>query len=182
MIDSLKRNKNIISLVSLIYFQSFLVFSFLIPHNQYFFNLGNEIFYNFKSQILSEVNLKALNSFNLYLLILSNNLKVCLLSYISGFFNIFILLINSFILSYVLVKFGIKKFVIFVLPHGVIEIPAFILAISSGIIFYIGVIEYLRKKSLERVIDSLRILSLSIILFIIAGFIESFITFRIIPH
>ncbi|WP_456471711.1 stage II sporulation protein M [Methanocaldococcus sp.] len=185
IVKSLKRNLYILIFVFSIFLVSFLISTLLIYDVRYFSFLGNEIFNAFKKELSSKVsfsyNYSFLYKLKLYELILSNNLKVCILNYILGVFSLIILLINTFIISYVLIKFGLKKFIVLILPHGIFEIPALLLSISSGIILYIGLVKYILKKEDYKVyiLDSLRILLLSITLFIIAGFVESFITFTL---
>ncbi|XRO75513.1 stage II sporulation protein M [Methanocaldococcus sp. 28A] len=180
------RNKKVVLFVSVIFILSFAISYILIANVKYFSYLGYIIFQNFQKHV---ENLKiSLNdsSITIILAIWENNLTVCMLDYILGVLSLFVIAVNSYILSYVLYKFGIKSFIYLVLPHGIIEIPALILSASSGVLFNIGLINFLinfkfgtKRDVLYYIKESLKLLILSIILFIVAGIIEGTITFKI---
>jgi uncharacterized membrane protein SpoIIM required for sporulation len=81
---------------------------------------------------------------------------------------------------------GIYSFVLLVIPHGIFEIPALILSSVGGILLHIGIfnlilnIKFKKDREFRRYLkDSVKILILSAILFIIAATIEGTITFEI---
>ena len=95
--------------------------------------------------------------------------------------SIVIMVINAFLIAYVLYTSEPLKFVLLVMPHGIVEIPALILSVSSGLLLFKSAVKRLKKDS-EYVMDykdSLRIFIVSIVLFIISAIIESTITFEI---
>ncbi len=172
-------NKKIVFSVFVSFIVSLIISYLLIYKIPEFSYIGNLIFENFKSNIQSSNIVLNQSPEEITLFIWMNNLKVCVISYILGFLGLFILVVNSYLIAYVIYKFGLKSLIL-ILPHGVIEIPALILGISSGIILYIGIIKLLFKKPAKKeFIDSFRLFILAVLLFIIAGFVEGFITFKI---
>ncbi len=180
------RNKKVVLSVSLVFMLSWIISYILIAKINYFSYLGDVIFQNFKRHV-EDLNIK-INEDNLSIIlaIWKNNLTVCILNYIIGILSLFVIVVNSYILSYVLYKFGFKSFIYLVLPHGIIEIPALILSASSGVLLNIGLINFLinikfgtKREVLYYIKESLKLLILSIILFIIAGIVEGTITFKI---
>ncbi|EEB74618.1 stage II sporulation protein M [Thermococcus sp. AM4] len=124
--------------------------------------------------------------FGAFLSIYVNNLTVATSAYALGiFFGIvpwIIVLINGFILGLVLavvVSMGLISPVtamLAVLPHGILEIPAILLAAAAGILVYRGT---LKREGLDVVYDSLKLYALSAVLLLVAAFIEAFITPRV---
>lgn len=180
------KNKKVVLFVSLVFILSLAISYVLIANVNYFSYLGDIVFQNFQEHV---ENLKiSLDEDNLSIIlaIWENNLIVCILNYIVGIFSLFVVAFNSYILSFVLYKFGVESFIYLVLPHGIIEIPALIFSASSGVLFNIGLVNLLinikfgeKKEVLYYIKESLKLLLLSIILFIIAGIIEGTITFKI---
>ncbi len=180
------RNKKVVLFVSAVFIFSLAISYVLIANVNYFSYLGNMVFEAFQERV---EDLKiSINESSLYIIlaIWKNNLTVCFLNYIIGFLSLFVIVVNSYILSYVLYKFGLKTFIFLVLPHGVIEIPALILSASGGILLNIGIINFLinikfgeSREVLYYIKESLKLLLLSIILFLIAGIVEGTITFKI---
>ncbi|ACX73320.1 protein of unknown function DUF95 transmembrane [Methanocaldococcus vulcanius M7] len=180
------RNKKVVLFVSAVFVFSLALSYVLIANVSYFSYLGNMVFQAFQERV---EDLKiSINESSLYIIlaIWKNNLTVCFLNYIIGFLSLFVVVVNSYILSYVLYKFGLKTFIFLVLPHGVIEIPALILSASGGILLNIGIINFLinikfgeSREVLYYIKESLKLLLLSIILFLIAGIVEGTITFKI---
>jgi len=121
--------------------------------------------------------------FGAFLSIYTNNLTVATSAYALGiFFGIvpwIIVLVNGFILGLVLavvVSTGLINPVtamLAVLPHGIFEIPAILLAAAAGILVYRGT---LKKEGMEVVYASLKLYALSAVLLLVAAFIEAFIT------
>jgi len=180
------RNKKVIFFVSSIFVLSLTVSYILIANVGYFSYLGDRVFEEFQKHVESlKISLDG-GSLATILAIWKNNLTVCILDYIIGALSIFVLLFNSYILSYVLYKFGVENFIYLVLPHGIIEIPALILSVSSGVLFNIGLVNFLtnvrfgtKREVMYYIKESLKLLMLSIMLFIIAGIVEGTITFKI---
>ncbi|WP_456373405.1 stage II sporulation protein M [Methanocaldococcus sp.] len=180
------RNKRVVLFVTAIFLISFIVSYLLIDYVPYFSNLGNLLFDSFKKEVEAYGILDTDNNLKLILFIWEHNLSVCIMDYIIGIFSTFVIIFNSYILSYVLYKFGILTFIYLILPHGIFEIPALILSASSGILFNIGIINLLanikfgtNKEVSYYIKESLKLLILAIILFLIAGIIEGTITYQI---
>lgn len=127
--------------------------------------------------IIAQAEQKPLPS--LILFIILNNLRSSLLAFILGivFFGIFSLLVNGYIIGSV-ITMTLEKYSIIELwrlfPHGIFELPAFIIAISLGL-------SIARAAFLDRTIRSVKerykegmlvYLVIVVPLIIIAGFIE----------
>ncbi|WP_026152861.1 stage II sporulation protein M [Methanocaldococcus villosus] len=184
ILKALIRNRKIILFVSIMFLSFFIISYILINSNMYFLQVGDEMFNEFKEYVKHSgiVEGGKYSAFELITFIWGNNLKVCLIDYFSGIFSLLILLINTYILSYVLYKYGLNKFIYLVLPHGIFEIPALILSVSGGILFNIMLFYLFRREFGKAYIylkESLKILIFSIILFIIAGIIEGTVTFKL---
>ena len=149
-------------------------------------HFGDMLFNEFKRQIESYGISRNSPFYELIIGILKNNLKVCIINYILGIFSLYTLVANAYLLSYVMYENGIYSFVLLVIPHGIFEIPALILSSVGGILLHIGIfnlilnIRFKKDREFRRYLkDSVKILILSIILFIIAATIEGTITFSI---
>jgi len=106
----------------------------------------------------------------------------------------FELLLNSVLIGALSVVVGVTKGVFYpilgIVPHGVIEIPAFILEFASIIRWHVAIIEAIMDKITgervkvaefkQGVKDSLILTVISATLFIIAAFIETYITPRLL--
>ena len=137
------------------------------------------------AQFLAYLNLKDitnLSQMDIFFMIVKHNLSTSTLIYLSNIFSIPFMVFNAFILAYVLSISNPLIFILLILPHGIIEIPALLLCSSAGIVLFTSIVYRLKgNKHLAymQFIDSLRMLLISTILFIFAGIIESFITFKI---
>jgi len=102
----------------------------------------------------------------------------------------FSLLLNGWVISFValpLVQYGAGSLLIAgILPHGIFEIPAFILGEAIALGFGLSALSTLRSKkwgNLKTVFfQSLRFFVIAIILLIPAAFIETFVTPRLIAY
>ncbi|MGC9516913.1 MAG: stage II sporulation protein M [Methanomicrobiales archaeon] len=131
--------------------------------------------------------------------ILINNIRVALIIYggglLLGSFTAIFLFINGAFIGYVISKVPIGDFIIFTLPHGVIEILAIIIAGAAGFrlaasVYYFidGMlyktwygsifekIAFVFRENLDEFKESLLLLGISIVLLIIAAIIEANIT------
>jgi|Deesub1362B_J571_1020462.scaffolds.fasta_scaffold00065_111 stage II sporulation protein M len=127
----------------------------------------------------------------LMIYILLNNSFKTFLAVISGFFlaifPILFLFSNGFILGmlYEITResIGPQGFLIAILPHGILEIPALLISGALGIRLGYSFIQFLRRKAdfKRELADSLRIYFKFILpLLIIAAFIETFITMSLV--
>lgn len=98
-----------------------------------------------------------------------------------GLYSIYALLMNGFMLGYTgsTSIYSAPEFLSLLLPHGVFELTGYLLAISCGVKLGIGSIKSIiegKSKPLRRAGKSIKNLILpSILLIIIAGFIEAFL-------
>jgi len=180
IVYALKRHKNTIYGVGLLFLMSFIISYLLFYFNvEYFKEIAKTIFSQF-SESVDASNLKTKSSLDIFSIILIHNLSVAFLNYIVMILSIVIMVINAFLIAYVLYTSEPLKFVLLVMPHGIVEIPALILSVSSGLLLFKSAVK--RLKDSEYVMDykdSLRIFIISIVLFTISAIIESTITFEI---
>ena len=128
------------------------------------------------------------NPFSMFVMIGVNNIRVAFLQFISGFtlglFTIKILWSNGIMLGCFQYLFfqhelGLKSILV-IWIHGTIEISSVIIAATSGFIVAYGIIfpkTYTRYQSFRRAVkDAAKILIALIPFFIIAAFLESYIT------
>jgi uncharacterized membrane protein SpoIIM required for sporulation len=181
IVYALKRHKNTIYGVGLLFLMSFIISYLLFYFNvEYFKEIAKTIFSQF-SESVDASNLKTKSSLDIFSIILIHNLSVAFLNYIVMILSIVIMVINAFLIAYVLYTSEPLKFVLLVMPHGIVEIPALILSVSSGLLLFKSAVKRLKNDS-EYVMDykdSLRIFIISIVLFTISAIIESTITFEI---
>jgi len=181
LIYAIKRQRTIIFSIGALFLISFIVSYTLILKIPWIRGFGEEILITF----LTSLHLRSLGSMDvveIFLLIIKRNLLVNTLNYILNIFSTLVIVLNAFILAYV---FSITDPLIFILlvgPHGVVEIPALILGSSAGVVLFTSLVYRLRGDKLKASVqffDSLRLFFLSMVLFTVAAFIESFITFGI---
>jgi uncharacterized membrane protein SpoIIM required for sporulation len=130
------------------------------------------------------------NKFEIFLFLLGANLKgwlvIVLLGPMSfGSFTFINLCINSLYTGYLLKLTSVAKILIVVLPHGIFEIPAIIIAGAAGFKIPYEVIRYLagRKEVIltrEDIKEYLTLALISVILIVIATWIEANITIEIV--
>lgn len=88
----------------------------------------------------------------------------------------------GFAISSVVPEIGVGNFLILILPHATIEIPAMILAFSAVVNWQVGImkltISAIKRSSIRSIYfkDVLALTVLSTVLFFIAAFIEVFVT------
>lgn len=178
---AIKRQKTVIYSISILFLISFVVSYILILNSPGVQNFGNEMLTKF----LTSLNLKNIENMEvgeLFFLIIINNIFVNILNYILNIFSTLIIVFNAFILAYVLSISNPLIFILLICPHGIVEIPALILGSSAGVVLFMSFVNRLKGNKFEandQFWDSLRLLFVSIVLFTVAAFIESFITFGI---
>ena len=181
IIYAFERQKTIIYTVAILF-----LMSFVISYILFYLDIGGikeigEMTFKQFSEYINSLNLENKSSFDIFYYISTHNLSVGILEYVLTIFSILIVISNAFILAYVLYINNPLTFILLVLPHGIVEIPALILSSSSGIVLFKGMIKKLKKNNnyIMDCKDSLRLLFISILLFVIAGIIESSVTFEI---
>ena len=147
----------------------------------FFPKTASDLFVSIGKEISKKVGNR--EGFGAFLSIYLNNLTVATSAYALGiFFGIvpwLIVMVNGFILGLVLtvvVSAGAMDpitAILAIVPHGVFEIPAILLAATSGIMVYRGT---LKREGLDIVYGSLKLYALSVLLLLVAAFIEAFIT------
>ena len=127
-----------------------------------------------------------------------NNLKVILMMFIFGIgccISVLVLLFNGFFVGYyVASEDNLLTVLMYIIPHGIFEFSSCILACASGIVLFNFVYKFLKatlnqnegsisqrvSKSLDesyiKLKQALIIFAVSVVLMIIAGFIEVYLT------
>ncbi|HIP15811.1 MAG TPA: stage II sporulation protein M [Methanothermococcus okinawensis] len=181
LIYALKRQRVIIYSVGVLFLISFLVSYILILNIPWVQNFGKEMLMEFSTS-LNLRNMGNMGMERIFFLIMEHNFYVNMLNYILNIFSTFVIVFNAFILAYVLSISNPLMFVLLICPHGIVEIPALILGSSAGIVLFTSFINRLKGNNFEasaQFWDSLRLFFVSMVLFTVAAFIESFITFGI---
>ncbi len=132
------------------------------------------------------------SSFKNFLKIFTNNLTVAFFMMLSGlFFGLgpwLIMGFNGFIVGVVVrvvqeVRgLSTERILLGLLPHGVFEIPALALAGTAGIVWYreiVGKGEEAGKGFHNGALKALKLFAASVLLLLIAAFIEAYITPRV---
>ena len=132
------------------------------------------------------------SSFKNFLKIFTNNVSVAFIMMISGlFFGLgpwFIMAFNGFIVGVVVrVVQGVRGFpmeriLLGLLPHGVFEIPALALAGTAGIVWYREIMrggDGAGERFREGALKALKLFAASVVLLLIAAFVEAYITPRL---
>ncbi|AIG98410.1 putative membrane protein [Archaeoglobus fulgidus DSM 8774] len=133
----------------------------------------------------------SINKLNVSLILLEN-LRVLMLLIFGGFILGIPTFINLFSNGYILgvifavysETFGMERFLTLTLPHGIFEIPAIIIAGAAGFKIPYEIIRYLSGKkeqilTKEDIKEYLTLALISIILIVIAAWIEANITLKI---
>ncbi len=121
-----------------------------------------------------------------------NNIFIVFRMFIFGIFlgfSVVLLVYNGFFLGYFLSSYGdFWRNVVFIVPHGIFELPSIVIATTSGLVLFKFVFRFVRDvrggvgfgDSLERnyfiLNQSLIILGVGCILMFIAGVVESYFT------
>ncbi|RUM33155.1 MAG: hypothetical protein DSY33_05420 [Archaeoglobus sp.] len=167
----------------LIYVGGFMIGAIIISGN----NLKNDIL----SKLKSENNIKFSATDTVF--ILKNNLIAALTLILGGFLVGFPTFVNLFfnandlslkIFSSIKIGLNVDKVFLLILPHGIFEIPAIIIAGAAGFKIPYEIIRYLAGKkeqilTKEDVKEYLTLALISIILIVIAAWIEANITLKI---
>ena len=186
-----KRNKKLLVVSTVIFFVSLIigvVIGYIYP--DFIGNLLTE----FSNELNSQVDISTLSIF-------THNIKTALMVYAGGIIGIVtaaLLSVNGFIIGAFLGYFmhggvinhsGVTPlvFISYIVPHGIFEIPALIIASAAGFrltTVVIDLINSLRGKpyvnnDYQKFKDSLALLAVAVILFAIAAVIEANFTMSI---
>jgi stage II sporulation protein M len=136
-------------------------------------------------ELIGKINPNA-SSFVLFVEIFLNNVGVATMAYALGvLFGIvpaIIVAFNGLMLGVFITYFvrsgviSLRKAILGILPHGIVEIPAILLAATSGVLLYEAL---LRNRGDKMAIESLKLYALSLAMLLVAAFIEAFITPKI---
>ncbi|MDK2929515.1 MAG: hypothetical protein PWP73_1114 [Methanococcus sp.] len=179
--DALKRHKNTIYLVSTIFLATFLFSYVFIYYDMFQFRYFGDLMYeSFKIKVQS-FSIENKGPFEIIAIILANNLFVAAFTYIIMFFALINIAVNSYLLAYVFYLTNPLEFILLIGPHGIFEIPALILAATSGLVLSMSIIKKFRKEKhyKDYFKDSLRIFLVSVLLFVVAAFVEVLVTYQI---
>jgi len=124
--------------------------------------------------------------------VIANNISIAIeivgLGLAFGIFPVFVLIVNGLVLGYLpfylagrVTDFSLLEFFSVILPHGLIELSAILIAITCGIRLGIGAAKTLIKRGEFIDLkaaghDVANLLPASLMLLVIAGFVEGFIS------
>lgn len=146
-------------------------------------------------KVLLEGNETSIDAFQIMSHNITTSITVVTLSVFFGIFAIISITVNGFIIGF-MGGYTVKSinslafFLILIVPHGIFEVPALFLSTASGILLFLFIFKVIKdkynkyslKEAYERNKKTLKhmivLFLLSLLLFVIAGLIEGFIT----PH
>ena len=133
-----------------------------------------------------------------------NNLKVILMMFIFGIgccISVLVLAFNGFFVGYYVATYGdLFAVLMYIIPHGIFEFSSCILACASGIVLFNFIYKFLKAvlkqndgsisqrvsnsfdESYIKLKQALIIFAVSLILMIIAGFVEVYLTVPIAKY
>ncbi|WP_148206188.1 stage II sporulation protein M [Thermococcus sibiricus] len=129
-----------------------------------------------------------IDKFSLFTFIFFNNTRVAIISAFGGLlFGVVpagILFFNGFVVGIVLGYFhsqgeSFLRLLLAIVPHGVLEIPAFAVAGLGGVEWYFEVVRgrgTLKERFMNGFVKSMRMLALALLMLLIAAFVEAYIT------
>lgn len=144
-------------------------------------------------EALLEGNESSIDAFYIMSHNITTSITVVLLSIFFGIFAIVSITVNGFVIGF-MGGYTVKSFndlllyLILIVPHGIIEIPALFMSSASGILLFLFIFRVIKAKynkyplteaikSNKKTLKHMVVLFLfSLVLFFIAGLIEGFIT------
>lgn len=158
-----------------------MVFSLLSP------NSAENLFSNLRQFFGGAIG-ENTDKFSLFSFIFLNNSRVAVICALGGvLFGVVpagILFFNGFIVGIVIQYFNaqgesLAKILLAIIPHGMIEIPAFAVAGMGGVEWYLEIINgegTVGERFLRGFKRAMRMLALAIIMLLAAAFVEAYIT------
>jgi len=158
-----------------------MVFSLLSP------NSAENLFSNLRQFFGGTIG-ENTDKFSLFSFIFLNNSRVAVICALGGvLFGVVpagILFFNGFIVGIVIQYFNVQgeslaKILLAIIPHGVIEIPAFAVAGMGGVEWYLEIINgegTVGERFLKGFKGAMRMLALALIMLLAAAFVEAYIT------
>ena len=155
--------------------------------------VNNKNMITVEPNIHQDIKLNKLNINNLFKYFLFQNLKVITLLILGGFLFGSITFMNlvanglniSLLIAFAITRgISFKDFILLTLPHGIFEIPAIIIAGAAGFKIPYEIVRYLAGKkeqilTKEDIKEYLTLALISIILIIIAAWVEANVTLKI---
>ena len=159
--------------LSIILFMSFYALGFHLG-STYFAPLAEELVEPGKLNPI----LKEILPISLVLEIFFNNWEIAMISSLGGFFYIvppLSVIVNGLFLGLVTSRLQPIEFLVVVMPHGCLELTAFILAVATGIKFSFTIM--VKRTRIDDVLRETVLMAIGLVIpLIVAAFIEVFIT------
>lgn len=117
--------------------------------------------------------------FSFFTDIFFHNWKVATLSAVSGIYtpigSLLVSFINGYMLGLIATIIPLGRFLVGILPHGIIEIPSFVMALSAGL--RLGWVSISRRGKLKDEVKRAVLVSVGLApFFLAAAFVEAFVT------
>ncbi len=182
-VETLRKEKRLI-LICLGIFVLFLILGILA--GIYFGDMISKYVDMYLKKMFQQILKNVDNKFELFLAILKNNMRVYLILIVAGtltfgLVSLFVLMSNGVIVGAVAAlsakHTSVGKTLLLLLPHGVIEIFAFLIGAVASAIFLENLILEKKKEDFKIVFKRFCILSiLGAVLVVVAAFIEAYVT------
>ncbi len=182
-VETLRKEKRLI-LICLGIFVLFLILGILA--GIYFGDMISKYVDMYLKKMFQQILKNVDNKFELFLAILKNNMRVYLILIVAGtltfgLVSLFVLMSNGVIVGAVAAlsakHTSVGKTLLLLLPHGVIEIFAFLIGSGASAIFLENLVLEKKKEDFKIVFKRFCILSiLGAVLVVVAAFIEAYVT------
>jgi len=182
-VETLRKEKRLI-LICLGIFVLFLILGILA--GIYFGDMISKYVDMYLKKMFQQILKNVDNKFELFLAILKNNMRVYLILIVAGtltfgLVSLFVLMSNGVIVGAVAAlsakHTSVGKTLLLLLPHGVIEIFAFLIGSVASVIFLENLVLEKKKEDFKIVFKRFCILSiLGAVLVVVAAFIEAYVT------
>ena len=182
-VETLRKEKRLI-LICLGIFVLFLILGILA--GIYFGDMISKYVDMYLKKMFQQILKNVDNKFELFLAILKNNMRVYLILIVAGtltfgLVSLFVLMLNGVIVGAVAAlsakHTSVGKTLLLLLPHGVIEIFAFLIGSVASVIFLENLVLEKKKEDFKIVFKRFCILSiLGAVLVVVAAFIEAYVT------
>lgn len=144
-------------------------------------------------ELISEIDKSSLDAFNIMIHNETTAITVFLGSIIFGIYAVLAMFANGLVMGF-MAGYTIKStysliiYIVLIVPHGIIEIPAFFSSCTAGILLFLFAFRLIRdiihkntlKESYEKnkktIKHAIILLLISVVLFAVAALIEGFIT------
>ena len=144
-------------------------------------------------ELVNETNISSINAFNIMIHNETTAITVFLGSIIFGIYAIIGMFANGLVMGFmagytIKSTYGLIIYIILIVPHGIIEIPALFCSCTAGILLFLFIFRFIKdlmhkntfKESYENnkktIKHAIILLLISLALFAIAALIEGYIT------